>query len=101
MLAAGQSGSPLGALVPILLIGACFYLLAIRPQRARLRRAQEVQSSLASGQEVMTTSGLYGTVTELGDDTVTLEIAPGVAARFARGAVAQVVSPSEPETLAS
>ena len=42
------------------------------------------------GTEVMTTSGLYGTVASIGDDTVDLEISPGVTVRWAKAAVAEI-----------
>ena len=90
-------GSALTSLIPLLLIGAFFYWVMIRPQRNRLRQVRETQASVSTGQEVVMTSGLYGTVAELDDETVTLEIAPGVKARFARGAIAQVVTPATSE----
>lgn len=73
-----------------LIIGS-FYFLAIRPQKARLRALQQTQAALAPGVEVMTTAGLYGTVTAVGDEDVTLEVSPGVTVRFARAAIARRV----------
>ena len=61
-----------------MLILVAFYLLIIRPQRARAKAAQQLQDSLAPGVEVMTTAGLYGTLTEIRDDSVLLEVSPGV-----------------------
>jgi preprotein translocase subunit YajC len=74
-----------------------FLLLVIRPQRARARALREVRASLAVGTPVMTTAGLYATVTEVQDEVVVLEIAPGVRARFATGAVVRVVEPRAAE----
>ena len=69
---------------------------ALSAERARLREAQRVRASLAVGQRVMTTSGLHGTVSEIddADDTVLLEIAPGVQVRWAAAAVARVLEPT-------
>ena len=80
----------LSPLFLFVLVGG-FYLLAVRPQKARLRAVQHTQASLAAGQQVMTTAGLYGTVVAVDDEDVRLEVAPGVELRFARGAVARVV----------
>ena len=97
-LAAKQSsgGGAFGLLLPLLLIVA-FYFLLIRPQRNRMKQAQQLQSQVQVGQEVMTTSGLYGRVVALAEDSVVLEVAPGVEMRYARGAVARVITPVEPD----
>ena len=55
-----------------------------------------MQSSLSVGDEVMLTSGVFGTLRELHDDRVSVEIATGVVISVARGAVGNVVTP-EPE----
>ena len=77
---------------PIIVLAATLgltWLLFILPQQRRIKAHQAVVASLAIGDEVMTTSGMYGTVTALDDETATIEIAPGTLVRFARGAVAQ------------
>lgn len=100
-LAAESQGSPLGSLVILVPLMLAFYFVAIRPGRRRMQAMQAVQSSLAPGREVVTTAGLYGTVAEVDDDagTITLEIAPGVTAKFARGAVMKVVDEQVPEAI--
>ncbi len=77
----------------LLVVVAGFLLLVLRPQRARARALKQVQSALVVGASVMTTAGLYATVAELQDGAVLLEIAPGVRARFATGAVVRVLEP--------
>ena len=77
------------------LLALGFYLLAIRPQRARAAALAKVRASLAPGTEVITTAGLYAYVVEIDGDTVVLEIAPGVKARFATAAVVRVVEPKD------
>lgn len=79
-------------LLPFALILVAFYFLILRPQRTRARQAEQLQSRLAPGVEVMTTSGLLGTVTTIEDDTVHLEVAPGVTIRVVKAAVGRVVS---------
>lgn len=101
VLAQESSGNPLGSLVLLVPLILAFYFVAIRPGRKRMQQMQAVQSSLEPGREVVTTAGLYATVAEVGEDgTVVLEIAPGVRAKFARGAVLKVVEETLPEPVA-
>ena len=72
--------------------GLAAWFLLIRPQRARARALQEVREALTVGSRVITTAGLHATVAELDGDTVLLEIAPGVRARFSAGAVVRVLT---------
>jgi preprotein translocase subunit YajC len=74
------------------LILVAFYLLIIRPQRARAKAAQQLQASLEPGVEVMTTAGMFGTLTEIRDDSVVIEVSPGVSMRFAKAAIGRVVT---------
>lgn len=92
-LAEDTRGGGLSSLVILVLLMVGFYFLAIRPGRRRMQQMQAVQAGLAPGRDVVTTAGLYGTVTAVDEagGTVTLAIAPGVEARFARGAVLKVV----------
>jgi preprotein translocase subunit YajC len=80
-------------LVPLLFIAIAVVFLLVLPMRQRnraLQQARLLQDSLGVGTEVMTTSGLYGTVVGLGEDTIELEISPGVTVRWAKAAVAEV-----------
>jgi preprotein translocase subunit YajC len=91
ILAAQQSSNPLGLFLPLILIGVVFYFFLIRPQSKRRREQMQVQNSVRPGARVMTTNGMYATVTEVDDDGIVLEIAPGVEARFVKQAIMQVV----------
>lgn len=92
---AKEGGSPLGSLVILLPLLLLFYFMGIRPGRKRMQQMQQVQTGIAPGREVVTTAGLYGTVAEVDEaaGSVTLEIAPGVRARFDRRAVMKIVDP--------
>ncbi len=92
----GGGGSAIGPLIPLLLIFAAFYLLILRPQRNRARQARQIQNALHVGAEVMTTAGLFARVAEVRDDSVVLEVAPGVTNRYVKGAIARVVSEPPP-----
>jgi preprotein translocase subunit YajC len=84
------------AFFAVLAIG--LYLLLIRPQRSRARAMAEVRSGISVGARVMTTAGIHATVVAVEDDTVLLEVAPGVPVRFATAAVVRVLEPAESET---
>jgi len=94
--ASGSSGSSLLPLLFIILIFGAMYFLFIRPQQRRNRDLQAMQSRLGPGDEVMTGSGMYGTVTEIDEanGTVDIEVSPEVVVTFARGAIARVVTPA-------
>ena len=82
----------LGNLLPFIVVLLAFYLLVIRPARQRQRQQLRLQASLTPGQEVMTTSGLIATVAAVEEDEVLLEAAPGLTLRWAKPAVARVLS---------
>jgi preprotein translocase subunit YajC len=95
-LAADSSGggSSWTLLLMMALIFGALYFLMIRPQQRRRRQVDSMQSSLGIGDEVVTIGGLYGTVVDIDDETVTLEVAPEVENRYARGAISRVVTPA-------
>jgi preprotein translocase subunit YajC len=76
-------------LFPVLML-VVFYFLLIRPQSQRRKMQMQMQSAIEVGDEIVTTAGIYGTITEIDDDygIVTLEVAPNVELRVARAAVA-------------
>lgn len=91
-LAAAKSGG--GSYTFLIVIVALFgllYFVMIRPQRAKQRKVQEMQSQVQPGQRVRTTAGMYATVVESDDQDVLLEVAPGVEIRFLRRAVLDVL----------
>jgi preprotein translocase subunit YajC len=83
------------AFLPLIGIALVFWLLVIRPQGRRQRELRNMQSTLEVGERVMLTSGIYGTLREVGDETVAVDIADGVTVTVARGAVGQVVDVSD------
>jgi len=98
--AEGQSGG--GSFAPtllmMLLLFGAMYFLFIRPNKRRRQQIEEMQASVGPGDEVLTIAGLYGTVQEIDDDQVLLEVAPGVTNRYARSAISKVVtSAQQPE----
>lgn len=87
-------------LLPILMFGALGAMMyfGMRKQRRQAAEAQQMHAQLVPGTRIMTTSGLHGTITALADDTIELELAPGVRTTWARAAVREVVVPAMTET---
>jgi preprotein translocase subunit YajC len=78
---AAPGASAPGQLTPLLMVVAffvVFYFLLLRPQQKRAKEHQNLVSKLAAGDEVVTSGGVLGRVTDVGDTFVTLEIADGV-----------------------
>ena len=88
ILAQNNQANPIVAFLPLLLMGVVFYFLLIRPQSQRRRAQMQMQSDI---DEIVTTAGIYGTVTDIDDDfgIATIEVAPGTEIRMARSAIAQ------------
>jgi len=79
--------------LPLIGIALLFWLLLIRPQAKRQRELRGMQDSLTVGNQVILTSGIYGTVREVVDDDLRVEIADGVVIRVARGAIGALKRP--------
>lgn len=78
--------------LPLVAIALLFWLVLIRPAQRRQRALGQLQRAVAPGDEVMLTSGIYGTVRAIDDDTMSLEVADGVTLRVVRAAVGSVVT---------
>ncbi|MGH3496931.1 MAG: preprotein translocase subunit YajC [Nocardioidaceae bacterium] len=85
----------LTSLIPIILIVLVFWLLILRPARNRSRATARMQSTLELGARVMTTSGIHGTIRSMGNETVRLEVAPGVMITMHRNAIGNVIRDSD------
>ena len=85
----------LAALLPLVAILALFWFMVVRPQQRRQKAVVALQQSIEVGQRVMMSSGVYGTIRAVTDDTARLEIAPGTEIEIARAAIAKVDAPSE------
>ncbi|MBO3731598.1 preprotein translocase subunit YajC [Glycomyces niveus] len=95
VLAQSAGGSNITFLIMIVGFIALMYFVMIRPQRKRQREQQDMQNNVAPGARVMTIGGLYGTVVDSDDETVTLEASDETFLVFARQAIAKVVTPAE------
>jgi preprotein translocase subunit YajC len=87
----GGSGQFLQPLVLFGAMFAIFYFIVLRPQQKQKAERERMLAALKKGDRVVTTGGLYGTVTGLGEHTVTLRVADQVKLEFDRSAVGRVV----------
>ncbi|MGA9148304.1 MAG: preprotein translocase subunit YajC [Candidatus Nanopelagicales bacterium] len=78
-------------LLMLVVLGLAFWLMVLRPAKARQRAALNIQNQLVIGQRVMTTAGMFGYVRELDETEIGLEISDGVVVRYVREAIAKVV----------
>ena len=74
-----------------------YFFLILRPMSRQRKRQDEMQRSLKSGDRVLTTSGIYGTVAKVKEDRVFVRIADGVQVELARNAIASVPPRTEGE----
>jgi preprotein translocase subunit YajC len=79
-------------LLPLVGIALLFWLFIIRPASRRQKELGRMQSSLSVGDEIVLTSGVYGTVGQVEDDHALIEVAPGVSIKVARGAIGNISS---------
>ena len=86
----GGMGGGMTLLFPIILI-AVMYFLMIRPQMKRAKEHRGMLDKLAKGDEVITSGGIAGTVTDIGDNFVTIEVADNVRVRVQKAAVGNVL----------
>jgi preprotein translocase subunit YajC len=79
--------------LPLLVVVAAFMFFASRRQKRAMQATIDLHESLRVGERVNTTSGLQGTITHITDDTVDLEIAPGVVTTWMKLAVRDRIEP--------
>jgi preprotein translocase subunit YajC len=95
VLQAKAAGASWG-LLPLVLIFAVFYFLLILPQQRRQKKWQHMLSELKTGDRVVTSGGLRGTIIALRDDSVHLRVPPdNLRLEVARSSVVSVASPEE------
>jgi preprotein translocase subunit YajC len=100
LVASADESSPniLVSLLPFLVIGFIMYLLLIRPQRKRMREQAQLQSAVGVGDEIVTTTGIFGFITgEDGPNRFWLEIDDDVQIRISRAAIQSKVDTTTEE----
>ncbi len=81
----------------LVLMGAAFYFLLIRPQQKRAKQQTEMTNSLAPGARIMLSSGVIGTIRHLGDRQAIIEIAPGMEMTVIKQAIVKTLKPEDDE----
>lgn len=89
--------SPAGNLIFLGLLFVVFYFFLIRPQQRRMNAQRQLIQSIEEGDEIVTMGGIVGTVAELEDDAMLLEVAPGTSIKVLRSAVAKKLTEDEDE----
>ena len=80
--------------LPFVLIAIVFYFLLFRPMQSQKKRQQEMLQALKSGDIVLTTSGIIGTITSVDGETIILRVKPdNLKLQFARSAVSSLATP--------
>ena len=91
--AGGGNGSGIMSVLPLMIgMFAIMYFLIIRPQQKQRRERETLLQAIKKGDRVVTTSGLFGTVVGLSDQTVTLKVADQVKLDFERSAIGRIVT---------
>ena len=85
----------MGILIILLFFVVAWFLLIV-PRKRELRRHQLLMTQLAPGDEVVTSSGVYGTIRTIEGDVVRLEVAPGIELKLAKRAIATIAAPPTP-----
>jgi preprotein translocase subunit YajC len=89
-----MNGAVPAFLQPFVMVGAMLailYFIVLRPQQKQRQERDRMLTALKRGDRVVTTGGLYGTVTQLTEHTVTLRVADQVKLEFERAAIGRVV----------
>src|SRR5688500_19613867 len=80
-------GNPVVQLIPFALVLAIFYFIILLPMRKRQKKVQEFLAALKVGDRVITSGGIYGSITKVSEQTLQLQVAPNVRLDVARNAI--------------
>lgn len=95
MMAPTEGQSPWAGLIPLVLMLGIFYFLLIAPMRRRQKQQQQMIDALKTGDRVVTSGGIYGTVVGIKDERLTLRIADQVKIEISKSSVAGLDQRSE------
>jgi preprotein translocase subunit YajC len=93
----GSEANPLMSFLPLLLIVVVFYFFMIRPQMKRQKETRLFRESLAKGDKVVTTGGIYGKITEIKETTIILEIAKDIQIKVDKNGIVKDMSDVQPQ----
>ena len=94
-----QGAAGFSSFIPLIIMFAIFYLLLIRPQQKKAKEHREMLNQIKKGDRIITSGGIHGSVTAVGDQVMTVEIADKVRIKLNRGNVAGISKASaQPQT---
>ncbi len=96
-----QAPSPLISFVPLIAIFIIFYFLLIRPQQKKIKMHQKMVDAVKKSDNIITSSGIYGSVASVGDTTLEIKIADNVRIKILKSAVSEVISSPESSPVVS
>jgi preprotein translocase subunit YajC len=82
-----QGGSPWLHFIPFILVLAIFYFIILLPMRRKQQKVQKFLDGLKVGDRIITTGGIYGQITRLGEQSIQLQIADKLRIEVARTAI--------------
>jgi preprotein translocase subunit YajC len=88
----GGGQSAIMQIFPLILMFGIFYFLLIRPQQKKAKEHRALVDALKKGDQVITAAGIYGKVTSVEENIVTLEIAPGINIKIGKGHIASLIN---------
>jgi preprotein translocase subunit YajC len=94
--AAVTEASPIAGLMPIILMVVLFYFLLIRPQQKKMNEHKKMVAALRRGDKVLTSGGIFGTISKVEDDAIVVEIAPEVKVKVEKNSISTVITRTEP-----
>ena len=94
-MAGGDMMAMINAIWPCILMGGTFYFMLWRPQKKEQQKRQNMLESLKKGDKIITIGGMYGTITNISEKKVTVEVAEYVEINFVRSAISGFQDPSK------
>lgn len=86
------------SVLPFFLMGGIFYFMLWKPQKKEQQKRQDLLNSLKKGDKIITIGGIYGTITDLSERTVKVEVAEGVEMTMVRSAVSNFQDPNRTQS---
>ena len=96
---APPAGSGFMSLLPLILIFVVFYFFLIRPQMKQAKEHKQMVEALAKGDEVVTSGGMLGKITKIGDSFIHVEIAPNIEVKVQKHSVTAILPKGTLKTL--
>lgn len=87
---AGGQGNPLVAFMPLIILFVIFYFLLIRPQQKKAKEHKAMLGNLKKGDKVITGGGLYGRITAINDDVISLDLGNNLQVKINRGFISSL-----------